>query len=125
MNYKDETPLRHATNYALRIMAHLTKQDKLVSTAQIGAVINISQSYVEQIMTKLNTANLVQAVRGPHGGYQIATWNARRNPDVPINAWEVCCAMQPELALDRIESWHMESVYVAIESALCSVRFTQ
>lgn len=51
-------------------------QDRLVVLGEIAERQNISQNYLEQLFVKLRRAELVEAVRGPGGGYKLA-----RSPD--------------------------------------------
>jgi len=46
--------------------------DDLVSLAAIAKRQNISLPYLEQLFVKLRRAGLVEAVRGPGGGYKLA-----------------------------------------------------
>ena len=50
--------------------------DDLVSLAEISKRQDISLPYLEQLFVKLRRAGLVEAVRGPGGGYKLA-----RTPD--------------------------------------------
>ena len=50
--------------------------DDLVSLAEISKRQDISLPYLEQLFVKLRRAGLVEAVRGPGGGYRLA-----RSPD--------------------------------------------
>ncbi|MDJ0860431.1 MAG: Rrf2 family transcriptional regulator [Dinoroseobacter sp.] len=64
--------------YAMVAMADLAfnSTDRLVALAEIAERQNISQNYLEQLFVKLRRADLVEAVRGPGGGYKLA-----RSPD--------------------------------------------
>lgn len=67
--------------YAMVALADLAlveaqaKPDELVSLAAIAKRQDISLPYLEQLFVKLRRAGLVEAVRGPGGGYKLA-----RNP---------------------------------------------
>jgi Rrf2 family iron-sulfur cluster assembly transcriptional regulator len=50
----------------------LAKDDDLVSLAEISKRQDISLAYLEQLFVKLRRAGLVEAVRGPGGGYKLA-----------------------------------------------------
>ncbi len=50
--------------------------DDLMSLAQVAQRQSISLPYLEQLFVKLRRAGLVEAVRGPGGGYRLA-----RSPD--------------------------------------------
>lgn len=50
----------------------LAKGDDLVSLAEISKRQDISLPYLEQLFVKLRRAGLVEAVRGPGGGYRLS-----------------------------------------------------
>jgi Rrf2 family iron-sulfur cluster assembly transcriptional regulator len=64
--------------YAMVALADLAlaKPDDLVSLAAISKRQDISLPYLEQLFVKLRRAGLVEAARGPGGGYKLA-----RSPD--------------------------------------------
>jgi len=64
--------------YAMLALADLamTEGDDLKSLAEVAKRQNISLPYLEQLFVKLRRAGLVEAVRGPGGGYRLA-----RSPD--------------------------------------------
>ncbi|MFV0492713.1 MAG: Rrf2 family transcriptional regulator [Pseudorhodobacter sp.] len=66
----------------------LVKDDTLVSLAEISKRQDISLPYLEQLFVKLRRAGLVEAVRGPGGGYRLA-----RSPDA-IRVSEVMEAVE-------------------------------
>ncbi|HRK43681.1 MAG TPA: Rrf2 family transcriptional regulator [Gemmobacter sp.] len=60
--------------YAMVALADLAlaKPEDLVSLAEISKRQDISLPYLEQLFVKLRRAGLVEAVRGPGGGYRLA-----------------------------------------------------
>lgn len=60
--------------YAVVALADIALQpsDKLVSLNEIAKRQDISLPYLEQLFVKLRRAGLVEAVRGPGGGYRLA-----------------------------------------------------
>ena len=60
--------------YAMVALADLAlaKGDDLVSLAEVAKRQDISLPYLEQLFVKLRRAGLVEAVRGPGGGYRLA-----------------------------------------------------
>lgn len=60
--------------YAMVALADLAlaKADDLVSLSEISKRQDISLPYLEQLFVKLRRAGLVEAVRGPGGGYRLA-----------------------------------------------------
>ncbi|MBQ7345924.1 MAG: RrF2 family transcriptional regulator [Oscillospiraceae bacterium] len=59
--------------YALRVMVYLAlaKDQGRIPLKQIAEEENISQKYLESIMTTLSKAGLVDAVHGKGGGYKL------------------------------------------------------
>lgn len=60
--------------YALRLMLDLAMQDpeEYVTIKSIGERQEISDKYLEQIITALSRAGYVKSIRGAHGGYRLA-----------------------------------------------------
>ena len=60
--------------YAMIALTDLAGQgrDRLVSLSEIAERQDISLAYLEQLFVKLRRAGLVEAVRGPGGGYKLA-----------------------------------------------------
>lgn len=61
--------------YAVMAMVDLASQSEeaLVGLAQIADRQNIPQAYLEQIFARLKRAGIIESVRGPRGGYRLAT----------------------------------------------------
>ncbi|MCM1244070.1 MAG: Rrf2 family transcriptional regulator [Roseburia sp.] len=59
--------------YALRLMIDIAMNDngEPVRVKDISARQNISMKYLEQIISILNKAGYVRAIRGPQGGYRL------------------------------------------------------
>lgn len=60
--------------YAMVALADLAlaRKDDLISLAEISRRQDVSLPYLEQLFVKLRRAGLVEAVRGPGGGYRLA-----------------------------------------------------
>lgn len=60
--------------YALRLMLDLALHDSdaPIRIKDIGARQDISDKYLEQIISSLNKAGYVKSIRGPQGGYKLA-----------------------------------------------------
>ena len=60
--------------YALRTMVDLAQHGNggLVTLKDVAARQDISQKYLEQIVTQLSKAGLVKGIRGPQGGYRLS-----------------------------------------------------
>ena len=59
--------------YALRVMVHFANKgaDNFIPLKEIAEAENISQKYLESIMTVLSKAGFVDAVHGKGGGYRL------------------------------------------------------
>ena len=57
--------------YALRMMLDIAQhcEEKPVSVKEIAARQEVSDKYLEQIISLLNGAGMVRSIRGPQGGY--------------------------------------------------------
>ena len=71
---------------ALVDMAHEGK-DRLISLSEISERQGISLAYLEQLFVKLRRAEIVESVRGPGGGYRLAS------PTTEIRISEILCAV--------------------------------
>ena len=60
--------------YAIRTMVDLAQHggEGLVTLKDVAARQELSQKYLEQIVTQLSKAGLVKGTRGPQGGYRLA-----------------------------------------------------
>ena len=60
--------------YAVRVMIDLAKQEngKCVAVRQIAERQDISEKYLEQIISSLKKAGYVRSLRGAQGGYMLA-----------------------------------------------------
>ena len=60
--------------YALRTMVDLAQHsgDGLVTLKDVAARQELSQKYLEQIVTQLSKAGFVKGTRGPQGGYRLS-----------------------------------------------------
>jgi Rrf2 family protein len=62
------------SKYALRLLLDLAEHSngQFVPLQDIAARQGISKQYLEQVIFLLNTANILRAKRGTHGGYMLA-----------------------------------------------------
>lgn len=60
--------------YALRLMLDLAQHNtgELIRVKEVAARQNISEKYLEQIVTSLKKAGYVKSLRGAQGGYRLA-----------------------------------------------------
>ena len=80
--------------YGLRAFVDIAiySEKEPVSLAEVAKRQDISISYLEQLMTKLKKANLVEAVRGASGGYVLS-----RKPE-DISVGDVLRALEGDLS---------------------------
>ena len=80
--------------YGLRAFVDIAiySEEDPVSLAEVAKRQDISISYLEQLMTKLRKANLVEAVRGASGGYILA-----KKPE-EISVGDVLRALEGDLS---------------------------
>ena len=87
--------------YAVMALAELARhrgeagEGSPVSLAHIAAGQRISQEYLEQLFAKLRRAELVESVRGPGGGYRLAS-----DPD-SIRISDIILAVDEPLRVTR------------------------
>ncbi len=75
MNKSELTVLNSKTNLALAIVGHLSGKG-VISSASICKSLDVSVSYIEQVVALLKKADIVTATRGPNGGYYLKNPNA-------------------------------------------------
>lgn len=85
--------------YAVMAMIDIAQQSQgmPVALADIAHRQDISQEYLEQLFGKLRKAGLVESVRGPGGGYRLASEAA------DINISDIILAVDEPLRVTRCE----------------------
>ncbi|GGI10598.1 MULTISPECIES: cysteine metabolism transcriptional regulator CymR [Gottfriedia] len=86
--------------YGLTVMIELAKRycDKPISLKSIANAQNLSEHYLEQIISLLRNAGLVKSIRGAYGGYILT-----KEPN-EISAGEVISALEGSLSpIENIE----------------------
>ncbi|MFF2874835.1 cysteine metabolism transcriptional regulator CymR [Gottfriedia sp. NPDC057991] len=80
--------------YGLTVMIELAKRycDKPISLKSIAKAQNLSEHYLEQIISLLRNAGLVKSIRGAYGGYILT-----KEPN-QISAGEVITALEGSLS---------------------------
>lgn len=118
--------------YALRLMADLALHDDggYTSIKNIASRQEISEKYLEQIITQLSRAGFVKSIRGAQGGYRLA-----HNPDyytvgmilrvMEGNLSPVACLDDEENTCDRagecITLWVWEELTEAINNVVDNI----
>ncbi len=113
--------------YALRLMLELALHDanQWVSVKEIAKNQEISGKYLEQIITQLHRAMLVQSVRGAQGGYRLAIKPEEITVGMVLRAVEgelapVSC-LEGENRCSRQETCVTLEVWQKIQEAISSV----
>lgn len=112
--------LMKKTAKALDIAVYITSQSVLdpVTTAQIAAGLGLSPSYTEALLRELREAGLIQAHRGPGGGYRILG-----NPQ-DITLWDVVRHFEEVPVFDEVypdDSHPLKALEVGIQEHLQAV----
>ena len=119
------------SDYALRALMELAaaRGKGPMQSAEIAARRSIPESYLEQLLTVLRKAGLVNSIRGPQGGHalavhpaQITAGNVIRALEGPVVVFECSggsdsCAVDPDCSLQDL--WG--DVRDAIEGVLDAV----
>jgi Rrf2 family protein len=81
--------------YGLRLMVELAlhKEDDLVTLREISKHQEISVKYLWSLITPLQRAGLVKAIRGAHGGYTLA------KPASEITVWDIVVEVEGPLSI--------------------------
>lgn len=117
--------------YALRLMLDLAinQTGEYISIKSIAARQEISEKYLEQIITQLNRAGYVRSIRGAQGGYTLAKDPSEYTVGMILRLMEgslapVSCA-EDENACDRaarcvtLEVW--QKVQEAVENVVDNI----
>ena len=64
--------LNLSTDYALRILLHLSGQQEGISSADISKHIGIEREFTLKILRQLKEGGFVKASRGKSGGYMLS-----------------------------------------------------
>jgi len=82
--------LNISTDYAIRIILYLAKNEQVVSSSKLSKVIRVSPRYLLHIGSKLRDAGLINATNGPTGGYSLI------KPAGQISLYDIIIIMEGE-----------------------------
>ncbi len=83
------------TDYAIRIVYYLAKTERITTSIEIAEEMSIPANYVPNIVKKLRSKDLIDAVFGPKGGYRLA-----KDPK-EITLLDVIGTMEGSIRLNR------------------------
>ncbi len=113
--------------YALRLMLDLAINytGEYISIKSIAARQEISEKYLEQIITQLNRAGFVRSVRGAQGGYMLAKAPAEYTVGMILRLMEgslapVSC-LDGDETCDRASRCVTQDVWLKIQEAVENV----
>lgn len=87
------------TEYGIRAMIALAGRfDSLTSIKELARREAIPETFLEQIMSDLRRAGLLESTRGPHGGYRL------KNPPEEVSVGEIVTTLEGTLSPARCES---------------------
>ena len=77
--------------YALIALRHLQQAEKgqLASAKSMASIYGIPQELLAKILQRLSKENIVQAVKGPKGGYKISSDPKEINMTEFLKLWKV------------------------------------
>lgn len=113
--------------YALHLMLDLAINytGEFISIKSIAARQDISEKYLEQIITQLNRAGFVRSVRGAQGGYMLSKAPSEYTVGMILRQMEgslapVSCLEEAEYC-DKTSSCVTQEVWAKIQKAVDSV----
>ncbi|MEF9967463.1 MAG: Rrf2 family transcriptional regulator [Longicatena sp.] len=59
------------TDYAIRIICYLAKENKVKSSEEIAKELKIPLSYISKVTKDLKSAQMIKAIEGIRGGYRL------------------------------------------------------
>lgn len=114
--------------YALRLMLDLAlnSNGKPVSIKDISMRQNISDKYLEQIISTLNKAGFVKSIRGPQGGYRLTKEPSRYTVGMILRLTEgslapVACLSDEVNECERQENCATLVLWEKLNNAICDV----
>ncbi|MGN0370272.1 MAG: RrF2 family transcriptional regulator [Butyrivibrio sp.] len=114
--------------YALRLMIDIAINDvdKPVSIKEIARRQDISDKYLEQIISVLNTAGFVRSVRGAQGGYTLKKSPSEYTVGMILRLTEgslapVACVEEDAPPCDRVDNCATIEVWKRLNKAISDV----
>lgn len=110
--------------YGVHVVLYLARKSKenalqdysaVVGASEISEAQNIALNYTQQILLRLKTANIVESVRGPKGGYVLA-----KHPQ-NISVQDILIATEGDTATVICESHKIEHEN-CLSGANCSIK---
>jgi Rrf2 family protein len=106
------------TQYAVQAVIHLARREPghVAPVSEIAAAAGIPAKFLEEVLSSLRTAGIVQSRRGKDGGYTLA-----RDP-AALTVWEIVWSVEGpvEGPARAVESTAARAAAQAFESALAA-----
>ena len=90
--------LNITTDYAIRIVLFLAKNNHVVSSKKLADVIKVSPRYLLQISSKLRDAGVIRVTHGSNGGIALA------QPPKAINLYDIIIIMEGTVSAQSVSS---------------------
>lgn len=114
--------------YALRLMLDIAQNcsEKPVSIKEAALRQNISDKYLEQIISILNNAGYVKSIRGPQGGYLLTKPPSEYTAGMVLRLMEgslapVACADEYDAQCGRLDGCPTNILWKKLNDAINSV----
>lgn len=107
--------------YALMTMEVLAEEkdpSKYVTLKTLSHRQNLSQKYLEQILTKLSKAKLVEALRGNNGGYRLIKDKSEYTAGEIIRAMEGDLIPRSEMCITSVKTTGTEKFWSDFEKVI-------
>ena len=85
--------LNISTCYAMQMMVYITRNKRIVSSAELSEKLKISQRYVLQLAAKLRDGGLLSTYAGVNGGYVLGKEMST------ISAYNVLSIMEGDMSI--------------------------
>jgi Rrf2 family protein len=123
---KLNTKMRYGTRAMLELA--LRYEQGAVSLREVAKEQELSEKYLESLLSSLRSAGLAQSLRGPQGGYRLTrspeTITLRKifealegtEPLVPCTLDQTACARRPTCATQEVWARMYEAIMAVLES---------
>lgn len=106
--------------YAVRLMVEVAKSSEPLSVSQVAKNQNISPKYLEQIVSSLVKAELLESVRGQKGGYKLSRPSNEISIKQILDTTGDACVLAPCVSgnCERKHNCNASTVWLALGSLI-------